>query len=263
MAVVISTMIMSFVSVEKAETGIEIIKNKYPAIVRTSVQERHSFVTNVISRKDFEEVKLKFSVLRVMEPVFADPSITEKPGTTLDEIAAEITPIKTCLSAGKSSPVGFEREILEFNANGTRVEALMYDFGSVVAAGQPQLDVSSAPTAFLLWRDDEGNLTYYQGSSDFFLNRNESMESLVISYNDNETTYRSAKEVAGALDVPTIAEGPSLGTVKYPNVKKDDRMYVMFAVNSLSVPSHNGMIQLVRVYGNGELVTFAANMISP
>jgi hypothetical protein len=159
--------------------------------------------------------------------------------------------------------VGFEREILEFNANGTNVEALMYDFGLVVAAGQSVPDISSAPTSYLLWRDDEGNLTYYQGSSDFFFARNESIESLVVSYNDNETTYRSAKEVTGSIDIPTIAEGPKMGTVVYEKVEKDDRMYVMFAVNSLSAPAHKGMIQLVRVYGNDELVTFEANMISP
>jgi hypothetical protein len=261
-AVVISTVFMGFITVEKADQGIEIIKNKYPGMIRTSVQERHTFVTNVIARKPYEQVKLKFSVLRLMEPVFADKNVTDDPDATLDEIAAEITPIKTCLSAGKSSPVGFEREVLEFNANGTNVEALMLDFGLVVAAGQSVPDISSAPTSYILWRDDEGNLTYYQGSSDFFFARNDSIESLVVSYNDNETTYRSAKEVTGSIDVPTIAEGPKMGMVVYEKVEKDDRMYVMFAVNSLSAPAHEGMIQLVRVYGNDELVTFEANMIS-
>ena len=262
-AVVISTVFMGFITVEKADKGIEIIKNKYPAMIRTSVQERHTFVTNVIARKDYEEVKLVFSVLRIMEPVFGDENITKKSGVTLDEIAAEIVPIKTCLSAGRTSPVGFEREILEFNANGTDVEALMYDFGGVIAAGQSVPDISSAPTSYLLWMDDEGNLTYYQGSSDFFFSRNASIESLVVSYNDEETTYRSAKEVTGSVDIPTIAEGPKMGTVVYDNVEKDDRMYVMYAINSLTSPSHKGMIQLVRVYGNDELVTFEANTIAP
>jgi len=262
-AVVVSTVFMGFITVEKADAGIEIIKNKYPGVVRTSVQERHTFVTNVIARKNFEEVKLKFSVMRLMEPIFSDENITRQTGVTLEEIAAEITPIKTCLSAGRSSPVGFEKATLEFDANGTAVEALMLDFGLVVAAGQSVPDMSSAPTSYLLWMDDEGNLTYYQGSSDFFFGRNESIESLVISYNDEETTYRSAKEVTGSMEIPTIAEGPQMGTVVYEGVEKDDRMYVMFAVNSLSTPEHEGMIQLVRVYGNDELVTFRANMIAP
>ena len=262
-AIVISTVFMGFVTVEKAKTGVEIIKNKYPTTMKTSIQERHTFVVNVIARKSFEEVRLKFSCLRKMEPAFMDPNITEEPGVTLDEIAAEITPIKTCMSAGKSSPLGFQREIIEVNINGTLIEALMYDFGEVIAAGQEGTDFSFAPTSYILWRDEEGNLTYYQGASDFFLNRNESMESLVISYNDNETTYRSAKETAGTMDTPTVAEGPKLGTVKYPKVKKDDRMYVMFAINSLSVPEHKGMIQVIRVYGDGELIVYVVNSISP
>ena len=262
-AVVISTMVMGFVTVEKADVGLEVIKNKYPATLKTSVQERHTFVVNVIARRNQEQVKLKFAVLRVSDPPLADPNITTREGVTLDDIAAEIAPVKTCLSAGKSSPVGFERQILEFNYNGTDVEALLYDFAEVVAAGKTVPDMSLAPTTFLLWVDEDDELMYFEGSSDFFLNRNETIESLVISYNDQETTYRSAKEVTGSLDIPTIAEGPALGTVKYEDVKKDDRMYVMFAVNSLSAPAHEGMIQLVRVYGNGELVTFEANVIAP
>jgi hypothetical protein len=262
-AIVISTIVMGFVTVEKADVGLEIIKNKCPATLKTSVQERHTFVINVIARRDHEEVKLKFAVLRISDPYLADPNVTSREGVTLDEIATEIAPVKTCLSAGKSSPVGFERRILEFNYNGTDVEALLYDFAELVAAGHSVPDMSLAPTTFLIWLDENDELKYFEGSSDFFLNRNESIESLVVSYNDEETTYRSAKEVTGSIDIPTIAEGPVLGTVKYENVRKDDRMYVMFAVNSLSVPEHEGMIQLVRVYGNGELVAFEANAISP
>jgi len=182
---------------------------------------------------------------------------------TLKEIAAEITPIKTCLSAGRSSPMGYEEQTVEVEINGTTYGALMLDFGEVIAAGQPVSDLSFAPTSYVLWMDKQGNLTYYQGGSDFFLNRNQSIESLVISYNDNETTYRSVKEAAGSLNLPTIAQAPRLGTVKFEQVKKDDRMYVMFAVNSLSVPAHTGMMEIIRIYGDGELVSYRLNMMTP
>lgn len=262
-AVVISTVIMGFVTVEKAKSGIEVLKNKYPLAMKTSVQERHTFVVNIIARKSYEEVKLKFSCVSKAKPVFADRNITKKPGVTLKEIAAEITPIKTCLSAGRSSPVGYDEQIIEVEINGTTYEALMMDFGEVIAAGQPVSDLSFAPTSYVLWMDEQGNLTYYQGASDFFLNRNQSIESLVISYNDNETTYRSVKEAAGSLDVPTLAQAPRLGAVKFEDVRKDDRMYVMFAVNSLSVPAHTGMMEIIRIYGDGELVTHRLNMMTP
>ena len=110
-AVVISTVFMGFITVEKADKGIEIIKNKYPAMIRTSVQERHTFVTNVIARKDYEEVKLVFSVLRIMEPVFGDENITTAGieltalpvGTGLlvgDEVVLEVSQIgKECHAA--------------------------------------------------------------------------------------------------------------------------------------------------------------------
>ena len=262
-AVVISTVIMGFVTVEKAKTGIEILKNKYPLAIKTAVQERHTFVVNIIARKPYEEVKLKFSCLGKAKPVFADVNITKKPGVTLKEIAAQITPIKTCLSAGSSSPVGYAEENVEVEVNGTTYEALLMDFGEVIAAGQAVSDLSFAPTCYVLWRDGQGNLTYYQGASDFFLKRNESIESLVVSYNDNETTYRSVKEAAGSLNVPTIADAPRLGTVRFEDVEKDDRMYVMFAVNSLSVPAHTGMMEIIRIYGDGELVTHRLNMMTP
>ncbi len=262
-AVVISTMIMGFVTVEKVKVGIEILKNKYPLAIKTSQQERHTFVINIIARKPYEEVKLKFSCLSKAKPVLADRNITNKPGVTLKEIAAEITPIKTCLAAGKTSPVGYEERMVEVEINGTTYEALLLDFGEVIAAGQPVSDLSFAPTAYLLWRDKQGNLTYYQGASDFFVNRNQSIESLVISYNDNETTYRSSKEAVASPDIPTVAQAPRLGIVRFQHVKKDDRMYVMFAINSLSVPAHTGMMQVVRVYADGELVAYRLNMIAP
>ena len=262
-AVVISTMIMGFVSVEKASVGIEIIKNKYPQRIRTSVQERHSFVFNVIARRPYQRVELKFSCLRKMDPVFSNPNITKEKDASLDEILSEVTPVKTCLAAARTSPLGFEREELEVNVNGTKFKALLYDFGLVIAAGQSLPDLSFAPTSYLIWRDSEGNLTYYQGTSDFFLNRNETIQSLVISLNANETTYRSEKESAGPSDVPTVGSAPKLGIVKFDDVEKDDRMYVMFDVDSLSVPSHKGMLELMRVYGDGELVTYAADLIYP
>ncbi len=261
-AVVISTVVMSFVTVERVKTGIEIIKNKYPPSIKSTVQERHTFVVNVIARRPYEEVKIKFSCLRKTVPAFSDPSILNKSDATLEDIAAEIAPVKACLSAAKAAPVGSDREILQVNVNGSKYEALLYDFGEVIAAGQTISDFSFAPTAYLLWRDKAGNLTYYQGSSDFFQNRNQTMESLVISHNDKETTYRSAKET-GYSDIPTIAEAPMLGTVRYEGVEKDDRMYVMFAINSLSVAAHSGMIEVVRVIGNGELVDYEVNFISP
>ncbi len=262
-AVVISTMIMGFVSVEKTTVGVEIIKNKYPQRIRTSVQERHSFVFNVIARRPFERVELRFSCLRKMEPPFSNPNITKKQGATLDDILSEVAPVKTCLAAAKNSPLGFDREEIQINVNGTNFKALLYDFGEIVAAGQSLSDLSFAPTTYLIWRDSEGNLTYYQGASDFFVNKNETIESLVISLNDNETTYRSEKETAGPSNVPTVGMAPKLGIVKFDNIHKDDRMYVMFDIDSLSVPSHKGMMEVLRVYGDGKLETYAADLISP
>jgi hypothetical protein len=260
-AVVISTIVMGFVTVEKFDLGIEIIKNKYPLSIKTSEQSRQTFVLNVIARKAYQRVRIKFGVLRRMDPPFMDPNVTERPDVSLHYLASQITPIRTCLSISKASPVGFQNETLEVDVNGTEYTGLFYDFGQIISAGQENLDLSSAPTCYLLWRDGDGNLTYYQGSSDFFLNRNESLESLTISYNDEETNYRSSKDPAGG-DIPTVAEAPSVGIVTYDEVKKDDRMYVMFAVNSLSVPEHKGIVQVIRVYGNGELVDYVTNFIS-
>jgi len=262
-AVVISTVVMGFVRVEKAKTGVEIIKNKYPPTIKTAVQERHTFVMNVIARRNFEEVELRFGCLKKMDPVFTNPNITKESGVTLEEIAQDIVPIRTCMAAAKSSPFGSKSEKLKVKVNSSTYDALLYDFGEVITAGQPITDFSFAPTCYILWRDKQGNLTYYQGASDFFIDRNETIQSLVISYNDNETTYRSAKEVEGAANTPSVAAAPRLGIVKYPKVKKDDRMYVMFAIDSLSVPSHKGLMEIVRVYGDGELEDYVIDIISP
>ncbi len=260
-AIVISTIIMSFVSVEKAEKKVEIIKNKYPSVIKTTIQETKRFAVNTISRDPHKQVDIKFNLLMKTDPPLSASNQIGDRDVPLSQMARDISPIKACLSMAEDFPVAYDNETVKVMVNGTSYEALFYDFGPLVSSGQSGIDMSFASTSFLLWMDE--NLTYYQGCSDFFLNKKETMESLSISHNDQETNFGSAKGSAGTSEMPTVADAPRLGTVTYEDVEKDDRMYILFAVSSLSVPEHQGLAQVIRVYGNGQLADYAINLIAP
>jgi hypothetical protein len=57
-------------------------------------------------------------------------------------------------------------------------------------------------------------------------------------------------------------KAPLLGKVTFTDVEKDDRLFVIYSLKGTTIPGHSGMLQIVRVYRDGELETFEANFMN-
>ncbi len=257
LAVIASAILLSSLVHEERLDEIEIVKNEYPRSIRTYVPDMHTFSFAVSTAKAFAEVELRFSVLRRMKPHIYDAKSTQIPGATPDEIAAQIPLLKASLSA---FPYGYRREIIRVEMNGSSYDAVLFDFGRMLHAAASLKERTSPPTNFLFWTDDIGNLVYYQGVSDFFLRGDRTIEKLVLGHNAATTRY--GPEGDGSSDSAPLSMAPNLGTVAFRDVKAEDNISVIFRINSYSVPVNRELMQIIRIYGDGDLVAYEVNRIA-
>lgn len=56
---------------------------------------------------------------------------------------------------------------------------------------------------------------------------------------------------------------PLYGTVTFEDIKKDDRLFIIYSLKGTTVSNPYGILQVVRVYRNAELETLEANYMTP
>ena len=98
-----------------------------------------------------------------------------------------------------------------------------------------------------------GNL-YLEGYTDFTLDPEVNIEILSIAHNEKETRFVPKDQVWEEAGRLPLSEAPR-GFLEFESVKKDDTLTVIYTVETLPRPaSRISMIQLVKIYVNGELL---------
>jgi len=107
------------------------------------------------------------------------------------------------------------------------------------------------PLLFAVIFDGSGNISqFYSGYSEFFLARKSSIQDLVIQLNSNVTRYSpTVIQQAGAFSLDDL---PDLGTVRFRDLKKDDRLFFSMAVNGARVEGSETIMQIVQIRVDGE-----------
>ena len=260
-AIVLSTMITLFIIGERAQEDVTILRNEFPAKLST-MEQKYAFVLSMIARKPLEDVTVRYNTL---SNVALENTTTES--SAEETIRANLPKVDALLI--EADRLGVEVDTWEGKVQWRNVtqtlefDMYMYDFTDMVKATSPEymgLDVRSTYVAWL-W----GNGTifkYFEGVSDYFYTRNRTIVDLTITHNDESEYYRAVSEIEVEGKYEQIMNAPMYGTVTFTDVEKDDRLFIIFSLKGTTIPGHSGMIQIVRVYRNGERESFQTNYMS-
>jgi len=268
-AIVLSTMITLFIIGEKAKEDVTILRDEFPSKLST-MEQKYAFVLSMIARKPLEDVTVKYNILsRVGRDniPFINPNKTT--GANAEETIMNLVKIKSLMDQANYLGVGVDEwnGTVEWkNESKTyKFDMYFYDFSNVVRAFAPNYTVLDLRTSFAVWlNQSNGSIFYYfEGVPDYFYNRNRTIVDLTITHNDQSQYYRAVSEIEVEGKYKQIMEAPLYGTVTFEDVKKDDRLFVIYSLKGTTIPGHGGMLQLVRVYRDSELETLEANYMRP
>ncbi len=260
-AIVLSTIITLFIVGERAKEDVTILRNEYPAKLST-MEQKYAFVLSMIARKPLVDVTVRYNTLsRVVSP-------TNKTGATAIETIRNLPKIATLMEQASrlGVPVDMWNGTVEWK-NVTRThkfDMYMYDFTDLVKAVTPNYTALDVRTTYVVWLNQtNGSIFYYfEGVSDYFYNRNRTIVDMSITHNEDTKQYRAVSEIEVEGKYEQIMLAPLYGTVTYEDVKKDDRLFVIFSLKGTTIPGHSGMLQVIRVYRDGELQELLADYMT-
>ncbi len=266
-AIVLSTLITFFIIGENPKEDVTILRDEFPPRLST-MEQKYAFVLSMIARKPMEDVTVRYNTLsRVAKDnmVYLNPNKTT--GSTPIETIRNLPKIDTLMDQADYLGVSVDMwngtvkwknvtQVLEF-------EMYMYDFTDLVRAVTPNYTALDVRSTYVVWLWSNGTIfSYFEGVSDYFYNRNRTIVDLTITHNDEPEYYRAVSEIEVAGKYEQIMQAPLYGTVTFEDVKKDDRLFIIYSLKGTTIPGHSGMLQLVRVYRDGELETFDKNYMT-
>lgn len=261
-AIVLSTMITLFIIGERAQEDVTILRNEFPARLST-MEQKYAFVLSMIARKPLTDVTVQYNILS--NAGVPEDATTE--ATPEETIRKNLPKIDFMIEETERIGQGYDywegtadwknvTETLEFDMH-------MYDFTDMIRATTPNNTALGVTSTYVVWLWKNGTIfRTFSGVTDFFYNRNRTIVDLTITHNDESEYYRAVSEIEVEGKYEQIMKAPILGRVTFTEVEKDDRLFVIFSLKGTTIPGHSGMLQLVRVYRDGELETFEANFMN-
>ncbi len=235
-SVVASTMVTYFIQ-RGSRTPLDLLEENVPDAMPYGEAMTKEISYSLVLRKNIESLILDLDSLANATDKQGDPTSTV-------EQAVQIC-IKLCQGIGAP----FVREGVEVEGG----DGDLYDFSDAFSRLATKEATLSATTIYAMVQVDERKLAF-RGVSDYFFNRNRSLASLTLSKNEEPETYLTMEaSEAQSQDKPPIMEAPILGRKEYEASKADDRFSVRLIVNSLGVPEHYGIMEVVRIYADTEL----------
>lgn len=249
---------------EKTDSPITILKVEYPE--RFGPGEPSRFALNVLARRNIEDLKVEYSFLRMAGEVMMDELYQtegfnesviqdEDPHTFLlipreSREMREDLPGEVDYETQKVTlPYEYRKGMQIMN---TDVTIRFYDYRRMVQ-WTPETTVPHVYTTsstFAVLSIPEGNVSYFYGTGDYYLNRYDSMSD--FEYGKNETTFSyinpAIREATSGYT--HVNEAPGFGTVDFGKLEKGQRAFLSFTTRDIARPS----IQVVRFWVNGELL---------
>jgi hypothetical protein len=249
---------------ERTASPITILKVEYPE--RFGPGEPNRFALNVLARKNVEDLKIEYSYLRM-----ADVDLMEKlyqmDGFN-ESVIEDDNPEEFLLIPSETKDfidnlpgeVGFMTQKVELPYEYRKDMQIMktdltlrfFDYRKMLqwAPDTAIPDIFGATSSFAVLSLPEGNVSYFYGVSDFYLNRPDSMSDFEFGKNESTSLFLNPRirEVSG--DFLHINRAPELGTVEFGSLEKGQRAFMSFTTRDIKLPA----IQVVRFWVNGELI---------
>ncbi len=233
---VIASTILTYHIQRGSDVPFELLEEKVPGAIPPGEKTTHEFSVSLVLRRDVESLILDFDSL---------VNATDDSGDPVRGVEKAVqTNIK--LLEGIGAP--FAKEDLEIEGG----EAVLYDFSGAFSKMAPKLATLSATTVYSIVEVDGRSLAF-RGVSDFFPNRNRSLASITLSRNEVPKTYLTEEAgEAKAQGTASVMEAPPLGWIEYTGNVEDDRFSTRLVISSIGVPSHRGVMEVMRIYVNAE-----------
>ena len=234
-AVVASTVVTYHLQ-RASDTAVEMLEEKIPERVPAGEKTTHEISFSMVLRRGVESLILDFDCLF---------NATAKEGEPIQGVEDAVQ-IITDLFTDISAPYTVE-EIEVDGGSGT-----LYDFSDAFSVIAPNLSILSSTTVYSIVELD-GRKQAFRGVSDFFSNRNFSLDSITLSKNEVPEAYLTEQAgEAQAQGKPSVMDAPILGRKEYQSTSEDDRISARLVVNSIGVGGHNGVMEVLRLTVEGE-----------
>ncbi len=257
---------------EKIDNPVVVLKNLYPPVMfsQASVRtrERMDFSYSIAARRDIDTLEIQYTTLVQVDPVFREGN---KTGETVEEIAKEISPLHALIETTTNDHVPYDVVTVEASVQNLNYTGLFYDFPLVRLYSDPS--VSGVVYTSFLVLSNVTDVVYFEGISDFFLNRLGGFVDVDLPEGDEQKSaiaslrMRRNEEVisfSSAVDAPsgwkTMEEVPEFGRVVFPSVRKHDTFSIDFTVE-IPMRPRAWSAQVIRAFADGELVDIRVNLI--
>jgi hypothetical protein len=267
-----SALVVFSLAREKIDSPVVLLKNIYPPVLYSQAsvrtKQRMDFSMSLAARRNMEVLEVQYSTLVQTDPIFVRENVTTA-GIAL--IAEAISPISTLSQATDSGDLPPEVTEVQASIGNLSYRGLFYDFPVGRLYSHPSIS-PEVYTSFLVL-EDQDEVLYFEGISDFFLHRlggyvdidlpeedqgESSIAQLRIRRNSEVVSYSSS------VDAPSgwkeMSGAPEFGRVTFNDVRKDDTFSVDFTVEIPKRPQ-KWSAQVIRIYADGELSDILVNII--
>ncbi len=244
-SLVASTLLVYYLR-RASPTPVDILSLNVPAAIPAGEKSMHEISVGLVMRRKVESLAVDFDCLL---------NATGEDNRT-GEVEESINILRSLLES-----VGGPYTVDRIQIDGG--SGLLYDFSRAFSALAPRPATLSSSTVYCVAEIDRQTFAF-RAVSDFFVNRNASISSLTLSRNEVPETYLTtqAGEASAQGKLP-IMNAPPLGEKIYNGTRIDDRISVRMLVNSIGVPSHTGILEVLRVYADGNAVMKKGLLIPP
>jgi hypothetical protein len=235
-AVVAATIVTYFMQ-RASDRPLEILEEKIPDAVPPGEKTNHEFSLSLVLRRDVEALIWDIDCLT---------NATGKPPD--DPTSAVENSIQMLRDFSDAIGAPYVTEEIQVGSG----EGTIYDFSQAFSRFAPERAVITSTTVYALIEVD-GQRTAFRGVTDYFSNRNFSLASITLSKNEMPETYLTMQAgEAAAQGKPSVMEAPMLGAKEYDDAREDDRLSLRLVIDSIGVPSHEGVLEVSRIWVDGE-----------
>jgi hypothetical protein len=233
---IIASTIVTYHLQRASDTAVEMLEERIPERVPAGEKTTHEISFSMVLRRSVESLIIDFDCL------FNATSREGEPTKSVEDTIQIITD----LFADINAPVRVE----EIEVDGGT--GIIYDFSDAFSAFAPNLSILGSTTIYSII-ERNGRQQAYRGVTDFFSNRNWSLDSITLSKNEVPETYLTEQAgEAQAQGKPSVMDAPIMGRKEYQSNVEDDRLSIRLVVNSIGVPGHGGVMEVLRLTVDGK-----------
>lgn len=266
---ILSTGAFSLFVGEKVKEPLEILRNEWNlprdesgAYLLPSEEGRYAYGVVVVARKPIRRLELVFVALEnasgILSPTLPRGAASPQQAfLSLPEVGNLTSVI---YDYATDSPMRLDEVEFMLNLSGVPRNGVLLDLTDPSRPVAPRSRLRSLATVHVLLIDEDGTIDqYYRGYPDFFVDRNHSIIDITVQHNQNLTKYSQRTTQQGTSLL--MDKAPPIGHLVFDDLKKDDQVFVSFAINPALVSTREAIIQAVLIFVNGDYYEGITNMI--